>query len=104
MYISSSVLHYILLAGPPMPPSITTSTQDYGTETFKVLVSWDDQRADYYILSFNISNLNTVNTSMTTFVLTGEYNNPLQITLLAVKCSWISEAATSNVREGIILM
>ena len=93
-----------LLAGPPMPPSITTSTQDYGTETFKILVSWDDQKADYYILSFNISSLNTVNTSMTTFVLIGEYNSPLQITLLAVKCAWISEAATSNVSEGTLIL
>ena len=62
-------------------------------------MSWDDQRADYYSLLFNISSLNTVNTSMTTFELIGEYNNPLQITLLAVKCAWISEVATSNVES-----
>ena len=80
-----------------MPPNMTTSTHDYGTETFKILVSWDDQGADYYILSFNIS---TVNTSMTTHILIGEYNNTLQVTLLAVKCGWISEAATVNISEG----
>ena len=80
-----------------MPPNMTTSTHDYGTETFKILVSWDDQGADYYILSFNIS---TVNTSMTTHILIGEYNNTLEVTLLAVKCAWISEAATVNISEG----
>ena len=77
-----------------MPPNITTSTQDYGTETFKILVSWDDQGADYYILSFNIS---SISTSMTTHILIGEYNNTLEVTLLAVKCGWISEA---NISEG----
>ena len=93
-------LSALLLIAPPMPPNMTTSTQDYGTETFKILVSWGDQGADYYIVSFNISSISTVNTSMTTLILIGEYNNPLQVTLLAVKCAWISEDATVNVSEG----
>ena len=74
---------------------------DYQTKYYSVILSWEGQNADHYSISVNTST-HTVNTSMTSLVLEGQYNIPLQVTLIAINCAGNSDEVTEDINIGIV--
>ena len=56
---------------------------------------------DYYILSFNTSTENTVNTTMTSYMLRAEFNVIMKVSNKAINCAGMSEVASATVIVGM---
>ena len=95
-------MYITLFTGPPSPPSHVTFTMyDFQTKHYSVILTWEGQNADHYSISVNTST-HTVNTSMTSLVLEGQYNIPLQVTLIAINCAGNSDEVTEDINIGIM--
>ena len=90
-----------MYVGTPTPPTVRVKTQDYSTMEYVIVLSWEYQKVDYYILSFNTSNVNTVNTTMTSYMLRAEYNIIIKVSNKAINCAGTSEVASEIVSVGM---
>ena len=89
---------------PPLPPdNASVTTNNFTAHNFSIILSWTkSQRADNYIISVNTTT-QAVSTEMTTLLLKGYYNIPLEITLIANCGGSSSEGLTLLVYEGIYM-
>ena len=73
-------------------------------QNFSIILSWQSQEDALVAQSYRIS-INTttqpVDTDMTTVVLEGEYNMPLEITITAESCAGTSEEVAEVVHVGM---
>ena len=74
-------------------------TQNYSREEFTILITWDDQNADSYMVSVNsTTNLFQKTTS---FTMRGEYNTLYKFTVKAVNCvDYYSDEVTASITIG----
>ena len=86
---------------------MTTVVDDFMTENFSIVVSWEMQEPEPDTYTYRIS-INTsvqpVHTNMTTIALEGEYNMPLDITITAMNCVGTSEEVTEVVHVGMYVV
>ncbi|CAI8047140.1 hypothetical protein GBAR_LOCUS26043, partial [Geodia barretti] len=81
---------------PPPPSNVKPMTQNYSREEFTILITWDDQNVDSYMVSVN----STTNffQKTTTFTKRGEYNLLYKFTVKAVNCAaFYSDEVTANI-------
>ena len=90
---------------PPLPPdNASVTTNNFTAHNFSIILSWTkSQRADNYIISVNTTT-QAVSTEMTTLLLKGYYNIPLEISLIANCGGSSSEGLTLLVYEGIYIV
>ena len=79
-----------LYTGPPPPPAnVMAVNNDFQTETFSVLLSWEGPETgavDTYIISINTTT-QPIHTNITSIVVEAEYNKPIHISVSAVNCA-----------------
>ena len=92
-----------MYVGTPTSPTVRVKTQDYSTMEYVTVLSWEYQKVDYYTLSLNTSTENTVNTTMTSYILRAEYNVIIKVSNKAVNCAGTSEVASATVSVGMKL-
>ena len=68
---------------------------------YVIALSWEYQKVDYYILSFNTSTENTVNITMTSYMLRAEYNVIIKVSNKAINCAGTSEVASATASVGM---
>ena len=78
---------------------------DFQTEKFSILLSWEGQETgsgavDTYIISINTTT-QPIHTNITSIVVDGEYNKPIHISVSAVNCAGTSGEVMTEVYEGV---
>ena len=86
---------------------MTTVVDDFMTENFSIVLSWEMQEPEPDTYTYRIS-INTsaqpVHTNLTTIALEGEYNMPLDITITAMNCAGTSEEVMEVVHVGMFVV
>ena len=87
-------------AGPPLPPDVEFNITSFSVENFTMCLTWQSQKSDiYYLINTSRADMKYNMTSIEICVTT-EYNNPLQISVVAVNCAGKSEPKTIDINIG----
>ena len=107
-YLHTLTLPYYMHehAGPPsVPYNLTVVTYNYTTETFTIELTWMHMAQDIYTYKIYVYVSTTymyyINTTITTHILEGQYNIPINVIVSAINCAGSSEDATQEVFRGI---
>ena len=78
-------------------------TDDFQTENFSIIISWESQEyvlVDEYRIETNTTT-HSITTNTTSLVLEGKYNIPLEINISAINCAGSSAEVTEEVNVGM---
>ena len=81
-----------------------TVNNNFQTEKFSILLSWEGQETgsgavDTYIISINTTT-QPIHTNITSIVVEAEYNKPMHISVSAVNCAGTSGEVIKEIFEG----
>ena len=94
------ILLYDYCAGLPVPPVVTVTTTNYSINNFTTIISWEDQQSSLYYL-LNTSTIDSINTTSNMYIIIGEYNAHIRVTVVAVNCAGKSEPVTTDISIGL---
>ena len=93
--------HYALpCAGFPLPPKLTVTTTHYSINNFTTIISWEGQDSSLYYL-LNTSTMDSINTTSNMYIIIGEYNAHIQVTVVAVNYAGKSKPVTTDISIGL---
>ena len=87
-------------AGPSVPPIMTVTTTNYSINNFTTIISWEGQDSSLYYM-LNTRTIDSINTTSNMYIIIGEYNAHIQVTVVAVNCAGKSEPVTTNISIGL---